>query len=134
MNNNYKKEVDSVVNGNANPLEVYARLKDEFKILTDCIKEVEAYALDEAKKMDSNSFEFKGFKFEYRNGSARYSYKNIPEWAAKQDEIKDIEAAAKIAYSSYKKGITSLSADAEIIALPEVSYSKDSLIVKPLKQ
>jgi len=128
----YKNAVQEVIDGNINPLEVYAKLKKEIKELTECLSLISDYAVEEALKMDSKTFELKGYKFEVRNGSARYSFKNIPEWSEKQKELKEIESIAKIAYSSYQKGVTTLSQDAEIVALPEVTYSKDVVVVKEL--
>lgn len=127
---NYEQLTQDIIDGNENPLKGYAIMKKEIARLTKCLKEIEPAAHEEAGKHGNNTFSEGGFKFERRNGGAVYNFKNIPEWATAKESIKTIEDRAKTAFANYKKGITSTTEDGEIIALPEVTYKKDSLIVK----
>ena len=50
---------------------------------------------------------------------------------SKKQELTEIESKYKGAFQSFERGLKQVTDDGEIIELPKVSYSKDSLIVKP---
>ncbi|MCB0745269.1 MAG: hypothetical protein KDC67_15275 [Ignavibacteriae bacterium] len=127
----FKQAVQEVIDGNADPLEVYAALNLELKELETCKKQIEDYAKEEAEKHGSK-FEHKGYKFEVRQGGRSYSFKNIKAWSDKQKEIKEIEERYKSAFSSYEKGLMTADENGEEMELPEVSYRSNSLIIKKL--
>lgn len=122
--------VESAENGDVNALRIYAQLKRTNDLLSDAIKQIEPLALNEASKQGAKSFEAYGNKFELRNGSVRYSYKNIPIWDEKSKELKAIEEKSKLAYIAFSKGLLTADEYGEDIEFPEVTYTKDSLIVK----
>lgn len=129
---NIQKKVKDALDGKINPLDAYAELKLYAKELADQIKEVEPLALDEAQKQPEKKFQYKGFLFEYRQGTPRYSYKNIDDWVQKQAELKAIEDRAKSAFKNANKGLTTVDGDGVVPDMPEVSYAKDSLSVRIL--
>lgn len=122
--------VTEVENGERDALAAYAEIKKLEKEFASAKKQVEDLALDEAIKFGEKSFEHQGFKFEIRKGATRYSYKNISIWRDKNKELKEIESRAKAAFLAKQKGMLTATDDGEEIELPEVNYSKDSLIVK----
>lgn len=127
----YTQMVQDVLEGNESGLKAYAILSVLKKDIDKAISEIKDLALIESEKYGAKSFEDFGFKFERRNGAARYSFKNITEWCEVKSELNDIEKKAKQAYSSYKNGLSSFNnEDGSEIELPEVTYSTDSLIVK----
>lgn len=126
----YAELVQNVLNGDESPLKAYAILSLLQKDIDKAVKEIKEYALEEANKYPDKTFEDYGFKFERRNGSARYSFKHIEEWSNLKEQLSDVEQRAKQAYSSYKSGLTSVSEDGEVMELPEVTYGSDVLVVK----
>lgn len=127
----YTEAVQQVLDGLADPIEVFANIKQDLDLLNKCKEQIEEYAMKEAEKFGKN-FEYKGFKIELRDGGRNYSFKNIKEWVDKTKEVKEIEEKAKAAYSSYEKGLQTANADGEIMELPEVTFRKASIIVKKL--
>lgn len=127
----YKEAVQQVIDGNADPLEVYAAINLELKELEACKKQIEDYAKEEAEK-HGNKFEHKGYKFELRQGGRSYSFKNIKEWQTYNKALNDCEERYKAAYSSYEKGLMTADENGEEMELPEVSYRSSSLIIKKL--
>lgn len=75
---------------------------------------------------------YKGFTFEVRNGSRRFSYKGIPEWENASKTVKDVEGKYKSMFEAKLKGNphANISEDGEELPLPEVSYGAPSVIVK----
>lgn len=126
------KILEDVQEGRIEALESYAELKLYAKEIADAIKEVEPFALDEAQKQDDKKFTFKGYLFEFRNGTPRYNYKNIESWNKKQAELKEIEKTAKAALQAANKNLLTATEDGEEVQLPEVTYAKDSLSVRLL--
>lgn len=122
--------VESAENGDTNALIVYASLKRTSDLLSDAIKQVEAIAIDEASKQGEKTFEAYGNRFELRNGMTRYSYKNISAWNEKSNELKAIEERSKMAYIAFSKGMLTADEYGEDIQFPDVSFTKDCLILK----
>lgn len=122
--------VTEVENGERDALSAYATIKKLEKEFNLAKSQLEPLAMVEAEKFGQKSFEHQGVKFEIRNGATRYSYKNITEWQNKSKELKELEARAKQAFIAKQKGILTATEDGEEIELPEVNYSKDSLVVK----
>ena len=126
-------KVKAAEEGTKNALIIYAELKallDETKAAVDAVQPL---AMEEAEKHGEKAFEFKGFKFERRNGRATYSFKNIPEWNEKKLQLQEVEKRAKAALAAANKNILTATEDGEEVIFPEVSYSKDVLVVKSLK-
>lgn len=136
MNTNYdiSNAVQQVVDGYADPIEVLAFIKAQIDLLEKCKSEIEDYAIIEAEKFGSKSFEYKGYKIELRDGAKRFNFKNIKEWAKLNEQIKEVEEKSKIAFASYQKGNSlTVTNDGEVVELPEVSFSKKSIIIKQIK-
>lgn len=122
--------VNDVENGELEALRAYAELKKYEGLISDAKRQLEPLAMDEAYNFGEKSFEHHGYKFEIRNGATRYNFKNISIWKDKQKELKEIEKNAKQAYLAIQSGNMIATGDGEEIELPEVTVSKDSLIVK----
>ena len=111
---NLEKLAAEVVSGEADALKAYGMAKQYFK-----------------KANYEKNFVKDGFKFEKRNGAKRFDFKHLAEWSDKKAELTEIESKYKGAFQSFERGLKQVTDDGEIIELPKVSYSKDSLIVKP---
>ena len=131
MNNylNISQLAQDVFDGIEDPLKAYGIAKAFLKEVTDATKLIEEAALDEASKHEK-TFIHEGYKFERRNGARRFDFKHLPDWAEKKQELSDIEGKYKSAYQSFERGLKQVTEDGEVIELPKVTFSKDSLIVK----
>ena len=121
---------ESVVNGQSDPLEMFAVVKKIEKMFSDAKSKIDEYALSEAEKQSAKSFTKSGINFELRNGGQRFDFKHIKEWVDKYKELKNIEERYKLALKNSVLNVMSVSEDGEVIELPRVTYSKNSLIVK----
>lgn len=124
--------IQDVIDEKENPLKAFAVLKGLQKQIADGIKEIEEGALEEAAKYGEKTFEAMNFKFEVREGRRTYSFKNIESWVETNNKLKEMESTFKQAASAYEKGKTVVDDNGEVVPVPEVTYSKSSITVKPL--
>jgi chaperonin GroEL (HSP60 family) len=130
-----KDYYDKMQDGEISPLEAYAMAKQVDAEHQQYLEEMQAQAIEESKKWQEKSFAFKGFQFEKRHGSRRFDFKNISEWKVAKENIAAVEEKYKLAWeSSIKSKMHTVSEDGEVLELPQVTYSKDVIIVKPLKK
>lgn len=121
----------SAIEGEKDPLLVYAELKEIEAGLKQALDEVFEVAIEESEKYEK-SFDLKGWKFERRNGKVNYSFKHIPQWVDLKSKVDHFEEISKQALKMNGK-IQTATKDGEEIPLPRVTYSKDSLIVKKIE-
>lgn len=122
--------VQQTEDGDCSALRSYAKLKELAELTSDAIKQIEPLALAEAETYGAKSFEAHGIRFELRNGATRYSYKGITEIDTLEAELKEAKEKYKQAFIARMKNLTAVTEDGEILQMPTVTYSKDSLIVK----
>lgn len=127
---NYEEKLKEVQDGNASALDLFALLKQDKKRIEQLLTKVEQEAWSELDTRSEKTFVQNGFSFEVRNGGRTFSYKNIPSWIQKNSEIKSIEEQSKQAFISKEKGMMTATSEGEEIILPDVSYRKDSILVK----
>lgn len=130
--NSYKiglsETTQQVLDGEFDPLEAYALMKDLKQHLDSCINQVFEIALVEADKFEGKQFQYKGINFEKRDGRANYNFKGISQWSEAYKKLKRIEEIAK---ASAKNGSISVDPDTgEQIDPCKITYSKPSLVVK----
>lgn len=122
--------VQNVIDGEESPLKAYGVLKDIEKHVKKCIKEIEDQAINEAHKFDK-TFTDSGYKFERRNGAQRWDFSNVLEIQEAKANLKMLEAKYKSAYKSKSNGVEVFDhSTGELLQLPTVTHSKDSLILK----
>ncbi len=119
-----------VEEGNILALSTYANLKKCQALYTEAIKQIEPMAFDEANNYHEKTFLDSGFCFEKRTGGIRYSFNHIKEWQEADQRKKDIEEKCKLAYTALQRNLLAGTEDGEMIEIPKISYTKDSLIVK----
>ncbi len=125
-----KELVQNVLDGEESGLVALAVLKEQLNIIKECITQVEPTAFDEAESYGEKKFKHKDLMIERRNGKKNFNFKGITEWQQADATKKAVEAKAKAAYSNYENNVESVTPDGEIVQLPIVTYSKDSLIIK----
>lgn len=81
-------------------------------------------------QIEYNAGSYKGAKFEVRSGGRTFNFKGIREWQIAADNLKEIEDKYKSAFLNREKGLLPIDENGELLDLPEVSYRKDSIIIK----
>jgi beta-N-acetylglucosaminidase len=131
VNQILSEAVEQVINGMADPLEVFAYLKEVEKHLAKCKEEIENDVFTEADRYGDKTFEHKGFKFTKTDGRATYDFKDIEQWNKQKEILKDIEEKSKAAAKNNK--ITMVTEDGEVIQPCLIKYSKPSISVSYVK-
>lgn len=131
--------VQDAEEGNMNMLDAFIQLEEERKQLETSLAIIKGfkdsqleYICREAKEYPEG---YKGYMVEVRNGGKIYDYKHIPEWQAYDKAKKDCEKRYKSALEAKINGNVhaNISEDGEELLLPEISYRKSSIILKPKK-
>lgn len=134
VNQILSESVEQVINGMADPLEVFAYLKEVEKHLAKCKEEIENDVFAEADRYGDKTFEHKGFKFTKTDGRATYDFKGVEQWAKQKEILKDIEDKAKASAQNWQKFKTALvTEDGEVIQPCLIKYSKPSISVSYVK-
>jgi hypothetical protein len=121
----------AVMEGNElNPLEAFATIKKMGKMFDKTKAVIESEAISEAEKFGAKSFEKAGMKFELRDGAKTFDYKGIKEIDDLEEQLKLAKEKYKLAYLNAQSGNMSVTEDGEVLELPVVKFSKQSLIVK----
>jgi hypothetical protein len=121
--------VQSVVDGEQDPLEVLALIVDLEKHVKKCKEKIESDAINEAVKFEK-TFKHKGFEFTYCEGRRTYDFKHIQEWVDADKKKKEIEEKAKQAAYMKEKNILGVTGDGEVIEPCVVKSSKPFLTIK----
>lgn len=123
--------MQDVIDGNEDAVKAYVELRKADNEVKKALEEINGAFMDEVQK-EGATFKRYGAQFIRKNGTTRYSFKNIPIWIEANKVQKDIEAAAKLAYKNSQSGNMSVSESGEIIELPLVTFSSDSVSFKLL--
>jgi hypothetical protein len=126
--------VEQAESGDIASLALYAECKELEGMFKKVVAQLEPLAFMEAETYVEKTFMFEGFEFEKRNGATRYNYKGIAEWQILNAQLKAVEERARQAFLARQKNILVASEEGEEIELPEVVYSKSSLLAKKAKQ
>lgn len=124
-------------NGNMSALDFFIIAKEEQKQCENAVKMWKT-AIDE--NIEQIAYEAKecpdgkrGYKFEVRNGTRRFDFKECPAWVEKSKSLKDEEKKLKLAYDSSMKGIMQADENGEEIILPSAKVSNPTVILKKKK-
>ena len=120
----YSQLVQDALDGNESALKAYAILKDQLALFKGYVEQVEPAAADEAANWDEKTFKHRGFSFTKKVGGKMWDFKSIPEWVELKAKLDNVQAKAKLAYSSYDKGLMAISKDGEVQDLPIVTFKK----------
>lgn len=120
--------------GNINPLEAYAKAKQLEAEHQEYFEKIQTEALEEAKKYEGKTFTAFNFAFEKRQGRKTFDFKHLQEWTLQKSKLAEVEEKYKIAWENSNKNVKSVTDEGEVLELPKVTYGKDVLVIKPLKQ
>lgn len=122
--------IEKTEQGDFNPLETFARLKEDAKLLDDAIKQIFPLAMSEAESYPEKSFNYQGYEFEKRNGATRYSFKGIPSVEDIEKKLKEEKERLKAAFKAHQKGVLVADYEGEVIDFPSLTYGADILTSK----
>lgn len=120
---------EMIVNESASPLEMYIQLKKIENIFKDVLKGAQDGAILEASKYEK-TFEMYGAEIQYRNGSKLWDFKNCASWVDKKSELAQIENDLKNTFNLYQSGKQVVTGDGELMEIPNVTYSNDTISIK----
>jgi|SRR5690606_22348486 len=129
--------INKVDNGDVGLLDAFIQMEEERKQLETSLAIIKSFKDENLDSIAEESKEYPdgymGYKVEIRNGGRMYSFKHIPEWQTYQEALKNCEERHKQAFIAKEKGLLTATEDGEEIVLPEISYRKSSIILKPYK-
>jgi hypothetical protein len=129
-------QLQQLEDGNASCLDVLIELESDKKYLKKHIEDIDLFKEKYQSQIESEASsyqgEYQGHKIEVRSGRQMFNYKGIKVISEKEKELKDLQEKAKQAFLAKQKGMLPVSLDGEEIELPEVSYTKSSVIVKKI--
>jgi len=126
---NIEQITQDVMDGNQNPYEALYLLKQRLKTVKLAIEIVEVEAMNQCEYEDK-TFEKDGFKIEKRNGRKQWNFKQCKSFQIANDNLEEIKNDLKANYGLFEKGKSSVDEHGEVGEVPQVTYSKDSLIIK----
>lgn len=127
--------VQNVEDGQEKPLRGYATLESTIKFLTECKNQIKDAAITEAERHNEKTFTEAGFEFQLKEGRRNWSFSNCDSWKQTNNKLKAIERELKGAYEAMQSGERVVANnDTGEIEVPQLTFSKPSLSVKPLKR
>ena len=126
---NIAQIVQDVMNGEESPFKALHELKQELTTLKEAIEVVEIEAFNQSEYEDK-SFIKDGYKIEKRNGGKRWNFKGCKTYQIAKDNLTEIEDELKTNFKLWESGKSSVDEFGEIGDVPQVTYSKDSMIIK----
>tara|TARA_R110002012_G_C11299572_1_gene573149 strand:+ start:116 stop:520 length:405 start_codon:yes stop_codon:yes gene_type:complete len=124
--------VQEVIDGNCSPYEATYFIKEEIKKLKEHLEIVHAEAQNQSIYEDK-TFEKDGFKMEKRNGRKVWNFKGCESYKIAKDNLTEIENDLKDNFNQWEKGNTVTNEDGVIMEVPKVTYTKEVLIIKKVK-
>jgi len=126
--------VKQVDDGDTNAAEafIFGKFMEEMgKMLKDAIKEDAIVEIEKYAQENKGGVVLYGAKITHKSGKRNYNFDHIPEIVAKQEELKELQDAAKDAAKTAEKGNTLvIEGDGTVVAPAQVKYSTDTIEIK----
>jgi len=114
-----------------NPYEALFEVKDLQKELKKTVDIIEGIAFEKCQYEDK-TFKNSGYQIEKRSGRKVWDFKRVKSWIEADNTRKEVEDKLKAAYSANEKGLNMADENGEVVPLPQVTFTKDSLIIKKI--
>jgi hypothetical protein len=108
-------------------------IKEQLKIVKEHLEIVNTHAINESI-YEEKTFKKDGFNMEKRNGRKVWNFKGCESYKIAKDKLAEIKNDLKDNYKQWEKGNTVTNEDGEILEIPEVTYTKDVLIIKRIQK
>lgn len=124
-----KMVTQQIYDGEVNPLQAMVTAKPIMDALAQFKKDVNPYAIDEARKYDKGQTAY-GCTFEVKNGRRMVQYSDDEKYKALEKQLKDRKTQLDAALKSSEPMF-----DAEGVEIPKVSikYAAESLTIKTVE-
>ena len=137
MQEQIAKEITDFEQGNIGVLDALTSLrsiKENLETGISYIKEFESQHTAEIEK-EAREYEgkYNGYAIEVRQGRKIFDFSRIPEVKIAEANVKELKDYYKKAFEAHQKDILMADSDGVEIQLPELNYSKPSVVVKKLK-
>ena len=134
VENDLAQIVDSIENEQENPLEGYIMLKELYKTIDQCIKQIKDQVVDHIDKRCNKNEPYFGYMLDVRS-NANYSFKHIPEWVELNNKLKELEKDAKAALKSSERNIAAVREDTgEILQMAKCTYGASAIYLTKSKE
>ena len=124
--------VQKVLDGYFSPYEAEYIIKEQMNALKVHLEVVHAEAQNQSI-YEPKSFEKDGFKMEKRDGRKVWNFKDCESYKIAKANLTEIESDLKANYAMWEKGKTVTDEDGVVMEVPKVSYTKEVLIIKKIK-
>ena len=124
--------VQEVIDGNFSPYEAEYIIKEQMNALKVHLEVVHTESQNQSIYEDKN-FEKDGFKMEKRNGRKVWNFEDCESYKIANDNLTEIKSDLKANYGMWEKGKTVTDEDGVIMEVPKVTYTKEVLIIKKVK-
>ena len=81
-------------------------------------------------RFEDKSFSKGDHIFTKVSGRAIYNFKKLADWKHAKDNLTEIETKYKTAFRNYSNGLTNVTEDGEVLQLPEVKHTSDTISIK----
>lgn len=126
-------------NGDLEVLDALTYLEQYKAPLTECLELIKGFKDQNQSAIGDSAADYKdgyrGYKIEVRNGGKMYNFKKIEAWQEAEANKKKVELKYKTMLAARLAGnpLANISEDGEELTLPEITYRKDSVVMKKLK-
>ena len=121
--------VTNVEDEKESPFEALAYFKALESFIKDAQKQVMEVALHDSR-FEDKTFSKGSHQFTKVNGRTVWNFKKLKDWSDTKQQLKSIEDKYKTAFRNSQNGLTLITGDGEVLELPEVTYTKDTLSIK----
>lgn len=135
LQDQFLKILEQVESGDINFLEAVIEVRKIKLGINSLLKDLDAFENEYYNEIQMEASEhqneYKGAKFEFRNGRKMFDFKGIDEVEKANQELKAIKDKYQSAWENRQKGLVPIDEETgEILNLPVVKYGKSSLVVK----
>lgn len=123
------KMVENVEEGTESPFEAIAYLKELNTIILESQKQIMDVVIHESRYEDK-TFSKGDHVFTKVSGRAIYNFKKLSDWKQAKDNLTQIETKYKTAFRNYSNGLTNVTDDGEVLQMPEVKHTNDTISIK----
>ena len=126
-------------NGDLEVLDALTYLEQYKAPLTECLELIKGFKDQNQSAIGDSAADYKdgyrGYQIEVRNGGKMYNFKKIEAWQEAEANKKKVELKYKTMLAARLAGnpLANISEDGEELTLPEITYRKDSVVMKKLK-
>lgn len=127
--------INQVENGDIQVLDAVIEMRKQREFHEQMLKEISHFESENYNEIEleakEHQNEFRGAKFEFRNGRKTFSFKGIEEVEKATKDLKSVKDKYQSAWEMKQKGLAPVDEETgEVLQIPTVSYGKSSMVIK----